>query len=242
MHSDEGRGGRAPVRRSRRGVMDRLRLMVGFVIVVYVAMWLVLPGQKPAGVSRGGSLGAATRMGGTHPLLRPSSWTLPATIPELPPEPELRQGNPRMADEVTKWYEMKLEYHRATTIRNQKRDKLHPCLPDGRMGEDTLEYLSKVEGAGYPPLTLEVQNAIWTHQHPQNCATSKFVVWRLWNTGLGADLHTLAQAIGYAMGTGRVLLIDTTATWWYAMDRGPSSLECFFIPPSSCSMDDVGED
>eukprot|EP01060_Flectonema_neradi_P011376 TRINITY_DN1845_c2_g2_i1.p1 TRINITY_DN1845_c2_g2~~TRINITY_DN1845_c2_g2_i1.p1 ORF type:complete len:503 (+),score=74.39 TRINITY_DN1845_c2_g2_i1:110-1618(+) len=143
----------------------------------------------------------------------------------------------------------RIDFIRAQEASNRSRSKLYRCLSDGvpfpassdtsKLWESrTPEHLKGEEHQ--LPLTESVQKAIWEWQHPSNCKTSRFLVWRLWNAGLGADLHTLAQALSFAMSKDRVLVIDTSAVWWYAMDRYPATLECFFVSPSSCTMSDIG--
>eukprot|EP01064_Diplonema_japonicum_P012334 TRINITY_DN19819_c0_g1_i1.p1 TRINITY_DN19819_c0_g1~~TRINITY_DN19819_c0_g1_i1.p1 ORF type:complete len:492 (+),score=83.55 TRINITY_DN19819_c0_g1_i1:37-1476(+) len=176
------------------------------------------------------------------PLLNPKDLISPGKDPE-----EEDKGN-ETGWTVEEWEKQRLRFTRAEYLVNVKqRDRAYKCLPDGKRAVDyPSAWKSRVRNPNSEkllPLTEEVQQAIYAHQHPKDCRanSTRFVVWRLWNTGLGADLHTLAQAIGYAMATERVLLIDTSETWWYAMDRYPASLECFFIPPSNCKLSDAGD-
>ena len=166
-------------------------------------------------------------------------------------EPILEQGKTQAVyAEIMSAYEIsRLNHIRAYEAKNRSRDKLYKCLSDGRMSSPLDDNSSSWESRTPEhlrnsrhqlPLTKEVQEAIWKWQHPQSCKASRFLVWRLWNAGLGADLHTLAQALSFAMSTNRILIIDTSAVWWYAMDRHPATLECFFVPPSNCSLSDIG--
>eukprot|EP01059_Diplonema_ambulator_P008710 TRINITY_DN18390_c0_g1_i1.p1 TRINITY_DN18390_c0_g1~~TRINITY_DN18390_c0_g1_i1.p1 ORF type:complete len:481 (+),score=42.97 TRINITY_DN18390_c0_g1_i1:95-1537(+) len=224
-----------------------MRPAVKYAIVLVVALycvWQILSGGREVG----------RRVPLKPDLVLPSDFEDPPLLTEkdlIPPgpEPDTTSANSiggfELGWELERWEARRLKHTQADYLMNKKKvDRAFKCLPDGLKGVDSKDaWKSRVRSSDARkvlPLTEEVQAALWEHQHPKNCKTAKFLVWRLWNTGLGADLHTLAQALGFAMASGRVLLIDTSAVWWYAMDRHPASFECFFVPPSSCKLSDAG--
>eukprot|EP00659_Diplonema_papillatum_P006182 gene6182-9466_t len=158
--------------------------------------------------------------------------------------PEMSGDDAATAARIGAREAQRLRHARAQFLKSRGRDTPSSCLPDGRLGSDERDAWmmagrSTAKGA-LLPLTAEVQGAIWDHQHPADCKSASFFVWKLWNSGLGADIHTYAQALAFAMASGRVLLVDTNEAWWYALDKQPSSIECFFVPPSSCTLADAG--
>ena len=187
------------------------------------------------------------------------------------PKPHVSTGTARhelaQAWRVTEWERGRLAYSRAAYLKKAGQARLLPCLPEGTQhaaGADAGLWRDRVDSAvaEWPeekpvaaiaaesggggrsyrlPATESAQDRIFRHQHPASCKDARFLVWKMWNTGLGADLHTLGQALGYAMAANRVLLLDTRETWWYGMDRETASLECFFVPLSNCTLADAGD-
>lgn len=62
-----------------------------------------------------------------------------------------------------------------------------------------------------PVLTRKVQQLIWENQHPPDCSTAKYVVFRTWWSGIGSTLATYSNALSVAMELGRVLVLDPGA-------------------------------
>eukprot|EP01065_Artemidia_motanka_P052519 TRINITY_DN9508_c0_g1_i2.p1 TRINITY_DN9508_c0_g1~~TRINITY_DN9508_c0_g1_i2.p1 ORF type:complete len:483 (+),score=162.92 TRINITY_DN9508_c0_g1_i2:276-1724(+) len=162
------------------------------------------------------------------------------------PEPQPPPGpDDSYMHSLTTFHRRRLLRLRQETVGKQGMRSLRTCLPKGADPDadlqwDTPDYADAL-GRGSWPQTAETQRLLWRHQHPTDCRKARFLVWRLWNAGLGADLHTYAQALMFAVKTGRVLVVDTEAVWWYAADRDPSSIECFFLPPSNCTLDDAAD-
>ena len=169
-------------------------------------------------------------------------------IARQPPQPVFNESNSLVhsvtqAGVVSAWEAERVRSARNTYFRKKAMTGPMACLPDGEPMEGLMSLDEYLEGIGEKtlPQTKEAQRRVFLHQHPQNCKNSSFLVWKMWNTGLGADLHTLAQALGFAISSNRVLLVDDSALWWYAMDRSPSSIECFFERISNCTLADAGE-
>eukprot|EP00756_Hemistasia_phaeocysticola_P053853 Hpha_TRINITY_DN29800_c0_g1::TRINITY_DN29800_c0_g1_i1::g.2875::m.2875/K00717/FUT8; glycoprotein 6-alpha-L-fucosyltransferase len=144
---------------------------------------------------------------------------------------------------LSAYHQRRLVRFRQSMLRERGLTTPLKCVPPSPTEEETPDEESFAEGLGPGswPRTAAMQRRLWKHQHPADCSKARFLVWRMWNAGLGADLHTYAQALSFAIKSGRVLLLDTEATWWYAADRDPPSFECFFIPPSNCTLEDAGE-
>eukprot|EP01063_Lacrimia_lanifica_P017553 TRINITY_DN2460_c0_g2_i1.p1 TRINITY_DN2460_c0_g2~~TRINITY_DN2460_c0_g2_i1.p1 ORF type:complete len:554 (+),score=143.54 TRINITY_DN2460_c0_g2_i1:88-1749(+) len=173
------------------------------------------------------------------------AYSVAADLPDPGQEPDPKEGVPDAENQAAlSEYELRrISHARAKYL--HKAEVAHPreCL-EGDAADEAAEeaWRSRMSGAGASlPLTEEVQQKIWRHQHPQDCQKARYLVWRLWNQGMGADLHKMADALHVAMQTDRVLILDAAFTWWYAMDREPATVGCFFVPLTNCTMDDVGQ-
>lgn len=91
------------------------------------------------------------------------------------------------------------------------------------------------------PLTRQVQQDMWLHQHPLDCNAPdvRFLVveWPYTAThGLGSQVHLLTGGLALALKTGRVFVIDNT--FERAMHEGctgesKGELDCYVLPPTS---------
>eukprot|EP00928_Gymnodinium_smaydae_P036681 TRINITY_DN25606_c0_g1_i1.p1 TRINITY_DN25606_c0_g1~~TRINITY_DN25606_c0_g1_i1.p1 ORF type:complete len:454 (-),score=50.22 TRINITY_DN25606_c0_g1_i1:430-1791(-) len=84
------------------------------------------------------------------------------------------------------------------------------------------------------------QRAIFQHQYPQDCTKAKFLTLRhFFATGIGAAMHFLARALGYAMQEGRILTVAGHDTGWNWVDisvcKAKHSWECYLLPFTNCS-------
>ncbi|KAF6258519.1 hypothetical protein COO60DRAFT_1270691 [Scenedesmus sp. NREL 46B-D3] len=108
-----------------------------------------------------------------------------------------------------------------------------PCPPQLVPGSWTNP--GEVTGvSGVLPYTAQVQQAIWQHQHPSNCSTSKFLVL----SGIGSVFHINTVALAAALDYGRILLKHDD---WLAKSDfcGPAKTtldSCYFVPLSSCTL------
>jgi hypothetical protein len=59
--------------------------------------------------------------------------------------------------------------------------------------------------------TASAQALIHANQNPENCSTARYLVWRVHNYGIGAEMHNVGGALGVAMAYNRVLIYDTRA-------------------------------
>jgi hypothetical protein len=98
--------------------------------------------------------------------------------------------------------------------------------------------------------------AIWKHQHPPDCKNAKFIISGGFESGFGSEFHVLGEGLAMAMNLGRVYVmfpdrgnsglsdkmnslnrfqVDTE----YCRKQGKLSLECYFEPWSSCTIEDA---
>lgn len=92
------------------------------------------------------------------------------------------------------------------------------------------------------PLTNEAQADLFARQHPRSCHDSKFVVMGMFMAGIGSLVHKVSFGLAVAHELGRVLVINDTVGAEYTQPEfcgGVTSLECFFLPLSNCSLHDV---
>ena len=52
-----------------------------------------------------------------------------------------------------------------------------------------------VKGTNNLPMTREMQAILFLHQNPMNCLDKRFLIWKMFNSGLGNDLHILSWAL-----------------------------------------------
>eukprot|EP00455_Lapot_gusevi_P013804 TRINITY_DN16809_c0_g1_i5.p1 TRINITY_DN16809_c0_g1~~TRINITY_DN16809_c0_g1_i5.p1 ORF type:complete len:386 (-),score=52.82 TRINITY_DN16809_c0_g1_i5:22-1179(-) len=85
--------------------------------------------------------------------------------------------------------------------------------------------------------TAEFQQWLYRYQHPMTCDNQRFLVWRMWQHGIGSDIHGLSYGLAVAIMMGRILLIDDVNTpWMYAQNVAPPSLHYYFVPISNCTL------
>jgi hypothetical protein len=96
----------------------------------------------------------------------------------------------------------------------------------------------------------------WKHQHPANCSQMQFLVVEAgWDQGFGSETHVIGSGLAVAMNMNRVYVlrlnkentdefklkrnyafeIDTS----FCREQKKMSLECYYLPWSSCTMKDV---
>ena len=108
-----------------------------------------------------------------------------------------------------------------------------------------VEALSKALPSSLAPLTARVQRFIFEAQHPPSCEGRRFIVSRANEhptTGLGSHIHVATVHLAVALKIGAVMVWSEDAASAYTdadtCGRGPgaSNLECFFLPPSNCTL------
>lgn len=91
--------------------------------------------------------------------------------------------------------------------------QLEPCSAN-QLPRAWLPSRVERQGTAQLPGTAEMQRIIYDHQHPSDCSNVTFLVFRHpTHLGLGAMVDYLADALGFAMAEGRVLLLDYQSPW-----------------------------
>ena len=95
-----------------------------------------------------------------------------------------------------------------------------------------------------------VQRALWAHQHPADCATSRLLVLTTeYLSGLGSSVHVHTGMLALAVSDNGVLVLDPDMAWEYApaqlcacarvgapcVGASVTSMDCLFLPASNCS-------
>eukprot|EP00667_Euglena_gracilis_P004623 EG_transcript_4648 len=80
----------------------------------------------------------------------------------------------------------------------------------------------------------------WQNPPPEQCKTSKFLLYEPVLAGIGSMAHTAAAALGIAISSGRILKLishRSKSPWTNGTDCPPAAswLECFFEPVTSCT-------
>ncbi|KAK6336527.1 hypothetical protein TWF696_002077 [Orbilia brochopaga] len=123
----------------------------------------------------------------------------------------------------------------------------------GLRGEgDWLDHVEDLDDEGLPPLTKAVQRYIYNHQHPKNCSEKQFILMRNFpndeNFGLGAAVFSVSMNLNMALRFDRVLLYDPEGGPGRhfidpsSYDLCGKSMDCFFEPLTSCTVDDLTEE
>jgi hypothetical protein len=98
--------------------------------------------------------------------------------------------------------------------------------------------------------------AIWKHQHPEDCSKAKFLIGGVFATGFGSEFHVLGAGMALAMKLNRVYLLLTDASdsgledkmastnrfqvdIEYCRNQSKLSLDCYYEPWSSCTLQDA---
>lgn len=85
------------------------------------------------------------------------------------------------------------------------------------------------------PTTPQTQRAILRHQFPTDCSRARFLVFEMWDHGLGSGLLGATTALALAIASSRVLVIAEPAGGWH-LARGCATpgFGCFFQPEAGC--------
>jgi hypothetical protein len=115
-------------------------------------------------------------------------------------------------------YEISLDYYRPN------------FLPEGNWDRRIL-------------LTQEAQAVLREHQNPVSCSGKQFILVQNWRWGMGSNLHALSAALAFAIENNKILLYDFEAEVPYGghlahgdfCGKAHHSLDCFYMPISTCS-------
>lgn len=93
------------------------------------------------------------------------------------------------------------------------------------------------------PNTLETQQLLYDRQWRVNCSSARFLIWSMYNNGIGSDLHTTSMAMALAINSDRVLLLTSVVRSWYYVDAktcgDTRTFECYFARVSKCTLGDL---
>eukprot|EP01041_Mallomonas_annulata_P014324 gene14324-30496_t len=90
--------------------------------------------------------------------------------------------------------------------------------------------------------------SIYKHQHPENCATAKFIISPAQRSaGFGSEIHVEGALLAFAMLTGRVLLDNPDSIEGmskrfknpFCLAQNKTNKECYYEPWSSCTIYDA---
>lgn len=114
-----------------------------------------------------------------------------------------------------------------------------------REGMHPLSVLS-LNPARLAPATHAAQTLIWQTQHPDDCASARFVVsnghWHPRGNGIGAIMHVTGTHLGGAVEKGAVFLFNERSGEEWTDETTCGSVrnwECFFRAPSHCTLEHV---
>lgn len=114
---------------------------------------------------------------------------------------------------------------------------------------ETLEILRKIPPALLAPLTLQAQQLLFDWQHPPSCAGRSFMVSNGNEVlaGLGSHVHIATAHVGLAFEFNSIFIWSREVAEAYTdpvtCEGFPSNnIECFFEPPSNCTLEDAMAD
>lgn len=130
------------------------------------------------------------------------------------------------------------------------------CHEDGFPPGSWTDAAARHGQAGAWHGTLAAQRALWFHQNPPDCKSSKFfIITAIPDSGIGSSLHTISALMGYGMNLDRIVLLGPNSVWW-AHDRDARNKfcagdgsgggfrntldSCYFLPLSNCTLADAG--
>lgn len=126
------------------------------------------------------------------------------------------------------------------------------CVPDlfipGTWRGHSRDVLARSRRGSTLYGTAMAQRAIYEQQHPPNCKDAKFLIhtFQRDNHGFGSVIHVMAYGLQQALSLGRVYIgADQGGNLWARKSKfcEPSVRfdECYLVPLSSCSYDEVLE-
>eukprot|EP00760_Papus_ankaliazontas_P020647 PhM_4_TR18479/c0_g1_i7/m.21123 len=109
-------------------------------------------------------------------------------------------------------------------------------LPPGPDGEIPWLESDSNENAEF---AVHIQNLIWRNQHPADCSKARFLVHKSLEYSIASDYYFASVDLTHAMILGRVFIWEKP--WkWGPEPCGNRGTDCFFIPPTNCTLHHVG--
>jgi len=109
--------------------------------------------------------------------------------------------------------------------------------------EDTLRILEQLPEEQLAPLTVKAQRLLFDWQHPTHCKGRKFIVSEgNPHAGLGSNIHVGTSHVAFAFFFNAIFLWSRNAGEAYTDIQtcfGSTNFECFFDPPSNCTLEDT---
>jgi hypothetical protein len=107
-----------------------------------------------------------------------------------------------------------------------------------RLWEASLSRASAAKVGSTLPFTLPAQHEIWAHQHPADCASAKFIVYKGPHSGIGSVFHVQSNILKLALDSGRVLVEQPGHFLTnHAYCGSNTTLDsCYFEPLTNCSL------
>jgi len=110
-----------------------------------------------------------------------------------------------------------------------------------------LESMVALQPSSFALLTAKAQRMIFDWQHPPSCFGRKYVVSQGNDplAGIGSHIHIASHHFAVAMELGAILVWADNVAHIYTdpetCDGGSAAqnLECFFLPPSNCTLQDA---
>ena len=117
-----------------------------------------------------------------------------------------------------------------------------PATREEHLGR--VEALAAAAPAAMAPLTAAAQRLLFEWQHPSTCEGRSFLVSQGNDAlaGLGSHVHISTHHFAIAMERGAVFVWSEDVGHIYTDPEtceGLGNIECFFLPPSNCSLQDA---
>ena len=109
-----------------------------------------------------------------------------------------------------------------------------------------VEALAAADPSALAPLTARAQRLLYEWQHPPRCEGRTFVVSQGNDprAGIGSHIHIASHHFAVALELGAVFVWADNVGSIYTDpdtcgDGGDNNLQCFFLPPSNCTLQDA---
>ena len=107
-----------------------------------------------------------------------------------------------------------------------------------------LDAMAAASPASLAPLTAAAQRLLYEWQHPPSCEGRPFLVSQGNDplAGLGSHVHISSHHFAIAMERGAIFVWSEDVGHIYTDPEtceGPGNVECFFLPPSNCTLQDA---
>jgi len=107
-------------------------------------------------------------------------------------------------------------------------------------------YWPGIDGSGGEYLfgTVWGQEAIWQHQHPQDCRSVSIALVKSFPAGIGSMVDIMGHVMSVAFRAGHVVMWhpDDSAAWWGPWCGETRTLDCYFEPLTNCTVENSGLD